>query len=120
MDKKYKKHWFIAGGIAVAVFASTAISYVRLPSGNKSNAAWMKSLSDGTSLSRISLPGTHDSGATLSLLDSAGKCQDTSIAEQLNFGARFLDIRLKSVGDQLSLYHGSAFLHAFFLVFWLA
>lgn len=106
MDKKYKKHWFIAGGIAIAVFACTAISYVRLPSGNKSNAAWMKSLSDGTSLSRISLPGTHDSGATLSLLDSAGKCQDTSIAEQLNFGARFLDIRLKSVGDQLSLYHG--------------
>lgn len=107
MDKRQKKHLYIAVALGATAFVASSLSFLRVPSKNATNAEWMKTIADGESLTHISIPGTHDSGATLSLFDSAGKCQDASITEQLNFGARFLDIRLKAVGDELHLYHGA-------------
>lgn len=57
----------------------------------------MSQLDDNKRLSEMTIPGTHDSG-TYTLgdgpVDSAAKCQTQSIAEQLNNGIRYLDIRL--------------------------
>ena len=72
------------------------------------SASWMSSLADYRKLSSISIPGTHDSGA---LHDpwywrDTAKCQDLSIAEQLQAGVRFLDIRCCNVQDKFEIYHG--------------
>ena len=66
---------------------------------------WMKDLGDSTIITDMSIPGTHDSGATRSIFDVAGKCQDMSIVNQLNIGVRFLDIRLQLVKDELRIVH---------------
>ncbi len=68
---------------------------------------WMGILPDKTPLYDITIPGTHDSGATRSnFLGGAGQCQSLSIANQLSCGVRFFDIRLKLKGDSLDVYHG--------------
>ena len=56
-----------------------------------SNVEWMSGINDDTRLIDMSIPGTHDSGATHSIFDVAGKCQDLTIKEQLNVGTRFFD-----------------------------
>jgi hypothetical protein len=56
----------------------------------------MSALADNLDIRQISIPGTHDSGSK-DLFDLA-KCQNMSIADQLNNGIRFLDLRLTSVG----------------------
>ncbi len=66
---------------------------------------WMSNLSDETALAALSIPGTHDSGATHSIADVAGKCQALSIEEQLKCGVRFFDIRLKLVKDSFRIVH---------------
>ena len=106
MDKRERKHLLFASALGLVAFLSSTFAFLRVPDKDEANADWMSGLADSTSLSRVSLPGTHDSGATVPLYDLAGKCQDASIAEQLNYGARFLDVRLKATQDQLSLYHG--------------
>ena len=70
---------------------------------------WMAALPDSRSLAEITIPGTHDSGATVNLLGGLfvqSKCQNLSIADQLNSGVRFLDIRLKLESGKLNVYHG--------------
>lgn len=70
-------------------------------------SSWMGSMDDDTKVTTLAIPGTHDSAATHSLLDVAGKCQDLSIEDQLKSGARFLDFRLVNYKGSLTLYHGS-------------
>ncbi len=74
---------------------------------------WMSGFHDDTYLSELSIPGTHQSGATHNLLTpgnqvNLGKCQNTSIAEQLDAGVRFFDIRVKCTGNPqtFELWHG--------------
>ena len=66
---------------------------------------WMENLEDTRAINELSLPGTHDSGATHSIADVAGKCQSLSIEDQLYIGVRFLDIRLQVVGGDLNIVH---------------
>lgn len=54
---------------------------------------WQKELSDDLKLSKISIPGTHNSEACHTSLPSV-QCQNASISEQLNHGVRFFDLRL--------------------------
>lgn len=69
---------------------------------------WMRALPDDRLISSISIPGTHDSGATEG--GHMAQCQRLSIKDQLNLGIRFLDIRLKRKGPPgdkvLDVYHG--------------
>lgn len=70
---------------------------------------WMSALPDTRSLAELTIPGTHDSGATINLLGGLfgqSKCQTLSIADQLSAGVRFLDIRLKLQNGKLKVYHG--------------
>ena len=76
----------------------------------------MNDLPDSLKLSKISIPGTHDS-ATLHGCPSigAGYCvtQHMKIPEQLSAGIRFFDIRLKQDSTdkkKFYIYHGRAYL----------
>lgn len=68
---------------------------------------WMSSIDDSVHLSQLVIPGTHDSGAMLEPLAGLAATQDLTIAEQLDAGVRFLDLRARIVDDQFWLYHGA-------------
>lgn len=63
-----------------------------------SGSNWMQRVDDDKSISRLSIPGTHDAGAA-SLpetgLTHMGHTQNFTITEQLQDGVRAFDIRLK-------------------------
>ena len=69
-------------------------------------ASWMARLPDNALLSRMSLPGTHNSCALHDGISFGfAKCQTWQLADQLNAGIRFLDIRCRHVDDTLRIYH---------------
>lgn len=53
---------------------------------------WMSKLHPDFKLNELTIPGTHDSGTAP--ISGIRQCQSLSIAQQLNLGIRFLDIRL--------------------------
>jgi 1-phosphatidylinositol phosphodiesterase len=70
------------------------------------NTDWMASLSSDASLSELSLPGTHDSGAYKTGGDIVFT-QSMGLREQLQSGIRAWDIRLKTESNgRLTVYHG--------------
>lgn len=70
--------------------------------------AWMRELKDGTPLSALSLPGTHNSPTHHRALPSV-RCQAVSPREQLANGVRFFDVRVQpedpAGSDKLILVH---------------
>ncbi|MFI2777801.1 phosphatidylinositol-specific phospholipase C [Streptomyces sp. ALB3] len=68
---------------------------------------WMGALADSTPLRRLTIPGTHNSGARHGGLWTA--CQNTTVAEQLDSGIRFLDIRCRISGDAFAIHHGASY-----------
>lgn len=72
-------------------------------------AGWMASVADAVSLSMLSIPGSHDAGATVEPVSGTAKCQNLSISDQLNAGIRFLDIRCRHIGDAFAIHHGSVY-----------
>ena len=91
----------ILGSLMLSIFAMIPMNYQF--EGELTN--WMKKIDDNTLINDISLPGTHDSGATHSIFDVAGKCQDISIKSQLNIGVRFFDLRLQLIEDEFHIVH---------------
>ncbi|MDL4842525.1 phosphatidylinositol-specific phospholipase C [Aquibacillus rhizosphaerae] len=71
-----------------------------------SGSSWMNSIDDSRSLSSLSIPGTHDSGAIYEPIYNTAKCQDLNIAEQLSIGVRYLDIRNRHYENSFDIYHG--------------
>ncbi|MDG2530115.1 phosphatidylinositol-specific phospholipase C domain-containing protein [Caulobacter endophyticus] len=67
---------------------------------------WMSKLSDDLYLRDLTLPGSHDAGTAAYIL-GLSRCQDLSIAEQLDKGARYFDIRLDSTYP-LEIVHGGS------------
>lgn len=65
----------------------------------------MYQINDNTKLCSLTIPGTHDTGATSGSAVGA-KCQTASIKSQLESGIRFLDIRLRPSGTRLEVCHG--------------
>ncbi len=61
---------------------------------------------DDRSLTALSIPGTHDSGARFEPSPGLAKTQELTIAQQLGAGVRYLDIRCRHVDDQFLIYHG--------------
>lgn len=73
---------------------------------------WMRDLDDNTKISKLSIPGTHNSAACHTALPSV-QCQGKSVTEQLKHGVRYLDIRVGKLflkeGDEakdLQVIHG--------------
>ncbi|SHN21299.1 phosphatidylinositol-specific phospholipase C [Streptomyces yunnanensis] len=87
----------IGGGGSAAAAAPAAVS-VR---------DWMSVLGDATPVQRLSIPGTHDSGARIG--GPWVECQNTSVAEQLASGIRFLDVRCRAIDDVFAIHHGAFF-----------
>ncbi|MGE8535879.1 MAG: phosphatidylinositol-specific phospholipase C [Chryseobacterium sp.] len=73
--------------------------------------SWMSGLQDNISISKISIPGTHDSGARVDapVVSGTAKTQDLSIEEQLNAGVRFLDIRCRHIDNSFTIHHGAIY-----------
>jgi 1-phosphatidylinositol phosphodiesterase len=67
---------------------------------------WMSSAAGDLPLTRFSIPGTHDAGALYEPLSGTTKCQILTLAEQLNAGVRFLDIRCRHVNNAFLIHHG--------------
>ncbi len=67
---------------------------------------WMKRLDDRLSLDRLSIPGTHNSCALHEPLPGTAKCQSLTLAEQLDLGVRFFDIRCRHVENRFKIHHG--------------
>lgn len=58
---------------------------------------WMKNIRDEKSLKDINIPGTHDSATKFCTYSLFSSCQNSSISEQLNMGARAFDIRVEGM-----------------------
>jgi 1-phosphatidylinositol phosphodiesterase len=70
---------------------------------------WMGSVNSSYSISQISIPGTHDSGARFEPVSGTAKCQNLTIGEQLMAGTRFLDVRCRHIGNAFAIHHGSIY-----------
>ncbi|WP_328743140.1 phosphatidylinositol-specific phospholipase C domain-containing protein [Streptomyces caniferus] len=66
---------------------------------------WMSALDDSTPVQRLTIPGTHDSGARIGGPWVA--CQNTSVAAQLAAGIRFLDVRCRAIDSVFAIHHGA-------------
>lgn len=84
---------------------------------------WMSGIIDGTKISEISIPGTHDSCARFEYELVKTQCQWFSIIQQLNRGIRFLDIRCRYKADDeagrtqgiyFPVHHAATFQNIFF------
>ena len=101
-----KKYAYVIGLLLLGIcLTSFAISVSHFSTKEDKFADWMANVNDEVAINQILLPGTHDSGARLSIYDVSGKCQDLTIEEQLNLGVRFFDLRVKNIEDQLFIYH---------------
>ncbi|MCX5126989.1 phosphatidylinositol-specific phospholipase C [Streptomyces sp. NBC_00347] len=80
-------------------------------------STWMSAIADDTPVQRLTIPGTHESGARYPGL-SAGfaQCQNDSytIAAQLRDGIRYLDVRCRNLNGSLLIHHGQVYQHASF------
>ena len=103
---KDKKILFSSIGVIILALIISIFAFVPI---NKSHdeygKTWLNNVDDNTKITEVSLPGTHDSGATHSIADVAGKCQDISIKTQLEIGVRFLDLRLQLVNNEFKIVH---------------
>lgn len=80
--------------IAVAVFLIIPLTERVDKTPVPGSADWMAELEDERPLSELVIPGTHDSATQYVDLAFFSKCQALSVGEQLEAGARYLDIRL--------------------------
>ena len=101
MKIKRKGIIFLIGVLIISLFSMIPLNTYS----KKDVMPWMNYIHDDTKISDISIPGTHDSGATHSIFDVSGKCQDLSVKQQLRVGVRFFDLRLQLVNDEFKIVH---------------
>lgn len=71
---------------------------------------WMQNLSDDILISEISIPGTHDTIASLNGIPDWALCQSLTLQSQMKLGIRYLDIRCRLVREQILIYHSIIYL----------
>ncbi len=67
---------------------------------------WMSAIDDARLLSELSLPGTHESASLFEPIPGTAKCQTLTLAQQLDAGVRYFDIRCRHFEDGFAIYHG--------------
>ncbi|MFC9794512.1 phosphatidylinositol-specific phospholipase C [Streptomyces sp. NPDC127584] len=99
---------FLAGAAAAG-----AVLLVGAPSARAATTRdWMAGHGDPTPLQKLTIPGTHDSGARFG--GPWSECQNTTIAQQLDSGIRFLDVRCRVTGGSFAIHHGASYQKAMF------
>jgi 1-phosphatidylinositol phosphodiesterase len=80
---------------------------VETDAGTFTASNWMGAFPGSTSVADLSVPGTHDTGATIDMAGTTGttKCQNLTVAEQLAAGVRYFDIRVQNLSNQFEVYH---------------
>ena len=73
---------------------------------------WMSALPDTTALQRLTIPGSHDSGARYG--GPWTECQNTTVTDQLLSGIRFLDVRCRVTDGSFAIHHGAAYQNMMF------
>lgn len=73
---------------------------------------WMTGIDGTRALRTLTIPGTHDSGARFGGLWT--ECQNTTVADQLNSGIRFLDVRCRVTGGSFAIHHGAFYQNMMF------
>ncbi|MEU9563423.1 phosphatidylinositol-specific phospholipase C [Streptomyces sp. NPDC048161] len=104
---------FLAG--ALAATATVLIGAGPAGAGTRQVRAtqdWMGAIPDATALQRLTIPGSHDSGARYG--GPWTECQNTTIAEQLESGIRFLDVRCRITGGSFAIHHGASYQNLMF------
>ena len=76
--------------------------------GDVAGSDWMGHLDGNLRLSQLTIPGTHNAGARFETFSGTAACQRHTLAEQLNFGVRLLDIRCRHTNNAFAIHHGSA------------
>ena len=66
-------------------------------------STWMSHIDDSVLLRHIAIPGSHDAGTRGILW--AGETQTYTIAQQLESGARYFDLRVHKKGDKYVIFH---------------
>ncbi|MBY0244772.1 MAG: hypothetical protein K2Q03_04885 [Sphingobacteriaceae bacterium] len=100
---------------------SSAISAIPSIEQKFNTCSWMQYVSNETSLSDLSIPGTHNSMSFLSsgsnfsdlqfsnsgkmglAIDVTTKCQDIDMCKQLEYGVRYFDIGCRNNGSDFSI-----------------
>ncbi|ATW49290.1 phosphatidylinositol-specific phospholipase C [Streptomyces peucetius] len=104
---------FLVGAAALSATALIGAPHAAAaPSRTLSPQDWMAGAADSTPLQRMTIPGTHDSGARFG--GPWSECQNTTIAEQLDSGIRFLDIRCRVTGGSFAIHHGPSYQNMMF------
>ncbi|WP_328399082.1 phosphatidylinositol-specific phospholipase C [Streptomyces sp. NBC_00390] len=104
---------FLTGAAAVSAAALIGAPHAAAAPGRTLSVQdWMAGAADSTPLQRLTVPGTHDSGARFGGLWVA--CQNTTIADQLNSGIRFLDIRCRVTGGSFAIHHAAFYQNLMF------
>lgn len=73
---------------------------------------WMAEIPDNIPLNKLSIPGTHDTGALYG--GRICETQGWTIKEQLDTGIRFFDIRCRRAGNVFAIHHGFCFQNIYF------
>lgn len=111
---KATKHRFWLCALLVCMVLSVFAGITAPPAmaANISSTDWMETVPDETKLSNMSIPGTHDSCTQYVDMRYIFQCQDASVATQLIYGYRYLDMRLvlekRSGQETLMLKHSIA------------
>jgi len=70
---------------------------------------WMGRVSGEKYISQLTIPGTHNTVADQHI-DCTWKdyyqCQDTTLAQQINYGVRFIDLRFRHKNNRFDIHHG--------------
>ncbi|MFF3317720.1 phosphatidylinositol-specific phospholipase C domain-containing protein [Streptomyces sp. NPDC003035] len=98
---------FLAGATAAGAVLLVGAPPARARTRALTTQDWMAGHGDLTPLQRLTIPGTHDSGARFGGLWS--ECQNTTVAQQLAAGIRFLDIRCRVTGGSFAIHHGASY-----------
>ncbi|MEV3932198.1 MULTISPECIES: phosphatidylinositol-specific phospholipase C [unclassified Streptomyces] len=101
---------FLTGALAAAAGVALGATPARAAAPRAAGTQdWMGAIADATPLRRLTIPGTHNSGARFG--GPWTECQNTTIAAQLDSGIRFLDIRCRISGDAYAIHHGASYQH---------
>ncbi len=76
------------------------------------NSTWMARIDGKVKLSHLTLPGTHDTMAMHG--NGWSQFQDKMRPQQLQYAIRFIDIRLRCLGENFSIQHADFYQWAYF------